>query len=219
MADVVFWEIPTEHGVVRRAIEVPEDDDELKNPEAGPPAGFRLDLSMLPLRLDMLPEILLNNIAHSAISVLNLNDCGLVSIPQPICRMVNLVRLRLHSNSLETLPEAIGNLRHLERLNVYGNRLMSLPRSLCKLSSLKILRLGGNKLRNDSLEITSQLVCLKELYLRQNFDLTAIPQAVCSMESLEVLNADACDELEYPPLAVISCGMDTVRWFASHHMW
>lgn len=216
-ASSVVWEMPTNLGSTRRTTDT-ITDDELRNPETGLP-GCRLDLSMLPLRVEMLPGLLANNFTFSTVTVLNLNDCGLRSVPQAICSMVNLIRLRLHSNSLETLPRTVGDLCHLERLSVYGNRLTFLPRSFHKLTCLKILRLGGNMLRDESLDVIQRLSGLEELYLRQNHELTAIPWAVCMMESLEVIDADCCDELEYPPLEVVRSGIKRLRLYAAVHDW
>ena len=211
------WDIPTEDVTEERAAETVNDPN-VRNPTTGRP-GRRLDLSRLPIREDLQATILSDKTTFTSVTVMNLNDCGLQSLLRAISNMANLVRLRLHSNDLKTLPETIGDLRFLERLSVYGSNLESLPRSCSRLDSLKILRLGGNKLEDGGLDVIQNMSGLEQLYLRQNYELKAIPREVCLLDKLTVLDAEYCEELEYPPLRVVARGIDRVRAYAERYDW
>lgn len=215
--DPPVWDIDTEEGKVERTAEI-VNDDHVKNPKTGSP-GLRLDLSMLPLPSDsdLFSTILSDKLTFSTVTVLNLNDCGLNTLPRAISNMSNLIRLRLHSNNLKTLPEAIGDLRYLERLSLYGNSLESLPKTFYRLVRVRILRLGGNNLEGEDLDDIKKMSGLQQLYLRQNDKLKAIPRGVC--ESLTVLNADACHDLKDPPPDVIKEGLKEVRSYAKSNVW
>ena len=211
------WEIPTEEGTEEREA-VTVNNPDVQNPTTRRP-GLRLDLSRLPLRENSLATILSHETTYTLVTVLNLNDCGLHRLLRAISNMANLVRLRLHSNNLKTLPETIGDLGFLERLSVYGNNLKSLPRSFSRLDSLKILRLGGNNLEDGDLDVIQGMSGLEQLYLRQNYELKAIPREVCLLDKLTVLDAEYCEELEYPPLRVVARGIDRVRAYAERYDW
>ena len=212
------WEIPTEDGrVVERKAET-VNNEEVQNQRTRR-LGRRLDLSLLHLHERLLLDVLRDALTCQSVTVLDLNDCGLNTLPRLISNMESLVRLRLHSNNLKTLPDTISDLNFLERLSVYGNQLESLPRSLYKLQQLKILRLGGNRLQDEDLEVIHEMAGIEELYLRQNYELTIIPREVCLMEDLAELNADDCDGLVAPPWQVITRGIDSIRRYAETHVW
>lgn len=101
------------------------------------------------------------------VTVLNLCNNQLVSLPKEICLLSNLKTLWLSKNNLtnipdeigcldqleglwisdnqlEELPGSIGNLINLEYLHVYNNDLINLPSSLMLLQNLKQLTLDGN---------------------------------------------------------------------------
>ena len=106
------------------------------------PHGKRLDLTRLPLPNFNLSDILQRTV--STLTVLNMGECDLVTIPSAISNVFNLQRLRVESNSLRSLPDEIGHLPSLTRLCAFGNKLWALPRTFRRLSTLKVLRLGGN---------------------------------------------------------------------------
>lgn len=207
------WEIPTEEGTEERTAETVQNNPAVKNPTTRR-QGVRLDLSRLPLSNDSLAIILSDQLTYTSVTVLDLNDCGLQSLLPSISAMSNLVRLRLHSNNLKTLPSTIGDLHYLDRLSVYGNNLETLPRSFSNLQRLKILRLGGNKLVYRSLAVIRHMSGLEQLYLRENNELTAIPREVLLLKNLSVLDAQYCEELQYPPLQVVDEGIERVKAYA-----
>ncbi|XP_062512753.1 leucine-rich repeat protein soc-2 homolog [Corticium candelabrum] len=196
----LVWRVVAGNGEIAERKAKKVDDEDVRNPQTSD-VGRRLDLSMLSIEENWLSESLQQeSFQYYSITVLNLNDCGLKSIPNFICNVTNVVRLRIHSNDLKTLPDTIGDLRYLERLSAYGNQLESLPRSLYKLRQLKILRLGGNKLHNRDLDRIQGMVGLQQLYLIQNQYITSIPRDLNLMDNLTELNADDCGNRALAPV-------------------
>ena len=197
--DLVWRVVAGNREIVQRKAEKVDDED-VRNPQTSD-VGRRLDLSMLSIDENWLSESLQQeSLKYYSITVLNLNDCGLKSIPNFICNVTNVIRLRIHSNHLKTLPDTIGDLQYLERLSAYGNQLESLPQSLYKLRQLKILRLGGNKLHNKDLHRIQEMIGLQQLYLRQNPYITSIPHKLYHMDNLTELNADDCGNRALSPV-------------------
>ena len=178
------------------------------------PEGERLDLKLLPLPKINLSWILSETL--NTLTVLNMGDCDLKTIPPAISNLINLQRLRVQSNSLTSLPREIGDLPSLTRLCAFGNKLRILPDTLQQLPKLKILRLGGNALAEDGLVVLEGIGSLKELYLRENPNLTIIPRRVALMASLQVLNADD-NNIQYPPMTYVKGGLDQIRQYARNH--
>ena len=194
------WRVVAGNGEIAERKAEKVDDEDVRNPQTSD-VGRRLDLSMLSIEENWLSESLQQeSFLYYSITVLNLNDCGLKTIPNFICNVTNVIRLRIYSNNLKTLPDTIGDLQYLERLAAYGNQLESLPRSLYKLRQLKILRLGGNKLHNKDLYRIQGMIGLQQLYLRQNPYITSIPRELYLMDNLTVLNADDCGNRALAPV-------------------
>lgn len=110
------------------------------------------------------------------ISELDLEYCGLKSLPPSIERLQNLKVLKLDKSDLEKLPEEIGNLSSLEWLDLTCSKITSLPSSFCNLTNLKALNLYGTQIKSlpESME---PLINLMYLDLRA----TPINLAVCTL--------------------------------------
>lgn len=83
------------------------------------------------------------------LSVLWMNECGLMYLPKEIGCLVNLEKLGLKSNRLEDLPDEMGKLMNLKWLNLERNLLYESDRldaSLANLVTLNHLNLNNNKL-------------------------------------------------------------------------
>ncbi|XP_075688947.1 leucine-rich repeat-containing protein 40 [Rhinoderma darwinii] len=76
--------------------------------------------------------------------------------PQHLSHLGGLSILDLRDNKLKTLPEEIALLKGLERLDLTNNDLGSLPSSLANLQNLKSLQLEGNPLRGIRRDILSK---------------------------------------------------------------
>jgi Leucine-rich repeat (LRR) protein len=80
------------------------------------------------------------------LTILWLNNCGLLYLPNEIENLKFLETLGAKSNSLQELPENFGALINLKWLNLEENQLDSLPKSFSNLKYLHVLNLGSNKL-------------------------------------------------------------------------
>lgn len=75
-----------------------------------------IDLHSIPLDCDA--ASLLSR--FRSVEVLNLSNCQLHKVPDPVTLMTNLKRLDLSHNSLEFLPGELGRLERLENVNING---------------------------------------------------------------------------------------------------
>lgn len=63
----------------------------------------------------------------ASLRVLNLNHCGLTSLPPTLGSLTNLRELRLAHNRLSGLPKEIGSLKRLQKLDADHNQLAAIP--------------------------------------------------------------------------------------------
>ena len=97
----------------------------------------------------------------SRLTVLNLNENRLVSLPASISLLTELTQLSLSANTLSLLPPEVASLSRLSQLHLDGNRLTRLPEDLGKLKRLEKLFLQKNSL--NSLPSVSPHLTLCEL--------------------------------------------------------
>ncbi|XP_070765139.1 leucine-rich repeat-containing protein 40 [Enoplosus armatus] len=116
---------------------------------------------------------------------LRLSHNQLRMLPVEVCTLKNLRSLTLQQNLLESLPELLGQLENLTELDLSNNHLKDLPSSLGHLTCLQKLNLCHNKLCRlpDSL---AQLTNVKLLDCSNN-QLTEIPASLSEMLALEQL--------------------------------
>lgn len=124
---------------------------------------------------------------------LNLNSCGLTSVPLVISTLQNLQTLDLEGNELGNtesldcgLSSSISKLSHLQCLNLAACRLAQVPGPVAEhLGALRILDLTNNRLTNEGLPPTlTQLKYLKAIGLKRNC-LTSVPRMLGAMTSLQ----------------------------------
>lgn len=88
-------------------------------------------------------------------------------LPEVICELRNLMRLRLNGRNLTSLPPSFANLRELRELQMWSNRFKEFPLVLCELTNLVSLGMGSNQLSKLPRTIT-RLVHLETLNLSTN---------------------------------------------------
>ncbi|KAK9965958.1 hypothetical protein ABG768_005018 [Culter alburnus] len=127
----------------------------------------------------------------------DLSDCGLVSFPDGVFKMirsctdnihkislannqikalsnkffVTFTQLRevdLQGNVLSTLPEAVGNMEHLVSINLSKNKLTVFPERLTDVSSLQHISVEGNQITELPMEKLSLMPSLRSLDVRCN---------------------------------------------------
>ncbi|XP_041467812.1 leucine-rich repeat-containing protein 58-like isoform X3 [Lytechinus variegatus] len=119
------------------------------------------------------------------LTVLNLSNNRLVSLPEEIGLLGGLEQLFLQYNCLEKLPKCIGNFSRLQELDCKNNHLQSLPSTLGRLSVLVILNVTNN-LMTEMTSSVGQLTHLEELCAHSN-QLTALPDELCNLVNLTAL--------------------------------
>jgi hypothetical protein len=141
-------------------------------------------------RMECVPEdiMLLVNL-----QVLDLTANLLVTIPDSLGRLTNLVNLQICNNKLSILPKDIGKLSHLQTLVLRNNKLTTLPDEVCDLTNLEYLHLDFNDIERLPINF-GKLISLKGLYLNNNKSLTILPLSIGALTSLIRLAAD-CPKL------------------------
>ncbi|KAK9906656.1 hypothetical protein WJX75_005626 [Coccomyxa subellipsoidea] len=159
---------------------------------------------------------------------LNLNSCGLTTIPTVLSTLRNLETLDLEDNDLNTaLPEwelssSLGFLSRLQCLNLAQCKLVAVPNQVEKLLSLRILDLTNNCITDDGLPMClSRLPHLRAIGLKKNA-LTTVPRVLGYMHSLqEIYLEDNLDLeitapldflVELPNLRSVLMGKQTGSW-------
>ncbi|XP_068948896.1 leucine-rich repeat-containing protein 40-like [Petaurus breviceps papuanus] len=116
---------------------------------------------------------------------LNVSHNKLKILPEELTKLRNLKGLFLQYNELTGVPEGFGQLHKLEELDLSNNRLTALPASFSSLSNLMRLNIACNQVKDLPAEITG-MKRLKHLDCTSNC-LETISSELASMESLELL--------------------------------
>ncbi|XP_071293090.1 leucine-rich repeat-containing protein 40 isoform X2 [Agelaius tricolor] len=120
----------------------------------------------------------------------------LQSLSEDVQLLPALTMLDVHDNQLTSLPSALGQLENLQKLDVSHNKLRSLPEELLQLPHLRSLLVQHNEL-SQLPEGLGQLLSLEELDVSNN-QLTAIPTSFALLVNLVRLNL-ACNQLKELP--------------------
>ncbi|NXY38014.1 LRC40 protein, partial [Pomatorhinus ruficollis] len=120
----------------------------------------------------------------------------LQSLSEDVQLLPALTMLDVHDNQLTSLPSALGQLENLQKLDVSHNKLRSLPEELLQLPRLRSLLVQHNEL-SQLPEGLGQLLSLEELDVSNN-QLTAIPTSFALLVNLVRLNL-ACNQLKELP--------------------
>lgn len=125
----------------------------------------------------------------SQLQILSLAYNALDSIPDDIGKLTNLEWLIVGNNQLVHLSDSIRNCSKLTQLNCSRNKLEQLPVGIFKLTNLQVINLNYNQL--DSIQCALiDLKKLKELRLYKAGDLLQIPESICQLRWLELLQLD-----------------------------
>ncbi|XP_063943688.1 TMV resistance protein N isoform X3 [Daucus carota subsp. sativus] len=132
---------------------------------------------------------------------LNFEYCAcLEEVHVSIGSLERLVSLNLHGCvNLRSLQDSICNLRGLQCLNIGGcSRLEALPFELGNIESLTELKAWGLSV-SEIPESIGRLSKLVELELNNNKSLEYLPDTICNLRSLEILDVNDCSSLEALP--------------------
>ena len=98
--------------------------------DLAPGFGFKIDISE----------------ENRGVFFLNLQEKGIIRIPESISAFKNLKCLHLDGNNLSELPQSFENLAELEILNLRANRFKSIPPNIWSLKELKLFNIFMNPL-------------------------------------------------------------------------
>lgn len=131
------------------------------------------------------PEI--SNLEHLKMLSAQYNE--LETLPDQLTNCQELEDLILNQNRLTRLPDSLGNLKKLENLQLDFNQLDSLPESIGECINLRYFSLNRNFLK----ELPSSmghLHKLRDLKLVNAGPLLDVPEELCNLRNLEVLEVD-----------------------------
>jgi len=126
-----------------------------------------LDITILDLsdnKITSIPEFIWSLVK---LQKLNLSYNKITSIPNSIYSLIDLKILCLDYNQITSIPESISSLINLQVLNLHSNQITSIPESICLLVNLQYLDLNNNQITSIPKSISS-LINLKILYLSYN---------------------------------------------------
>ncbi|KFZ52559.1 Leucine-rich repeat-containing protein 40, partial [Podiceps cristatus] len=116
---------------------------------------------------------------------LDVSHNKLRSIPEELMQLPHLKSLLLHYNELSCLPDGFGQLVNLEELDLSNNHLAEIPTSFALLINLVRLNLASNQLKSLPADI-SAMKSLRQLDCTKNY-LETVPSKLATMASLEQL--------------------------------
>ena len=135
----------------------------------------------------------------SNLKILNLEGNKLEIIPENIGELTNLTELMLDLNDIKKIPDSIGELDNLEKLELFLNQIEYIPKNIEKLKNLKYFSITFNKIDKFPACI-STLKNLKNLTF-QGDKFTDIPDSIGELDNLEKLWIE-CDELKNIPSSI-----------------
>jgi len=141
--------------------------------------------------------------------------CNKISaISNKIENLGALTVLDIHDNQLETLPETIGNLERLNKLNLSHNRFQVMPVGLYKLRELRNLQMNNNRLEEIGEKI-SDLDMLSYLDLSHN-SLKKLPGSFGFLVNVCNLNLSNNKLVEIPPEISFMRGLTSLDLTHNH---
>ncbi len=117
---------------------------------------------------------------------LNLDDCGLLSLPPEIWQLTALSSFWCSRNRLSSFPAEIGQLKALTELVCSNNQLSSLPAEIGQLEKLTTFHCSYNQLTSLPAEI-GQLTALTDFYCFKN-QLSSLPAEIGQLTALALLS-------------------------------
>ena len=144
----------------------------------------RNDLKTLPPQIGKLKKLRILSVQYNDIE----------QLPAEIGQLDRLEQLILNQNKLRYLPSTLGDLKNLQMLQVKFNFLDSLPSSIGGCQALQFVYLNRNNILALP-ESLSEISGLKEIYMAGAGQMTDVPEILCKLRMLEVLEVD-----QYTPL-------------------
>ncbi len=111
------------------------------------------------------------------------------SLPPCIGKLKSLEWLILNNNHIKELPAEIGALTNLDQLVLQRNELKHLPDTLLNCARLRVLNVNFNLLEDFPQDV-SRWSSLRELRLYNAGQMVRLPNSICDLRFLEILQVD-----------------------------
>jgi len=123
------------------------------------------------------------------LKTLSLRNNQLDSLPPSFANLTQLEHLILDHNQFKKLPAVIGKLPNLKTLSVNFNQLEELDTAIFESGSIEHLYLNNNQLTTIPEQI-GKLTNLHELHLNQAGLMLELPEALCNLRRMDLLEVD-----------------------------
>jgi len=155
------------------------------------------DLGIIPTFISTLPS--LKELILEEIELDNDADLGVLS------NISTLTILNLANNDIETIPDSLKNLHFLKHLDLSDNLLSHFPQVILSLSEMQDLDLQGNAIEKLP-ESLNELSKLEEIDLSDN-PIRELPLCLGKMKShLRYINLSDSENFKFPPPQIIERG-------------
>ncbi|XP_070571011.1 uncharacterized protein [Ptychodera flava] len=145
----------------------------------------------------VLKELSPNVCRSGNLTILDLNDNKLTSLPKELAKLHFLEKLILRDNMFPTIPKVVYSLNCLWYLDVGKNSISAIDDEIGQLGGLTTLLLDGNKLKTIP-EGAGRLVNLRSLDISDNA-LTEVPECLMNFWGLTELRLSRNHIVELPP--------------------
>ena len=147
--------------------------------------GKLIGLSLARVKFQKFPQY---TDIFNCLSILQLNECGLASLPEDIAEMKSLTGLYLGDNQNIFIPNSIAELTSLKRLSLNRIGVSEIPKAIFGLKSIQVLGVSANRLTSIS-DGFCELHSLQNLYARSNA-IESVASSLFELPKLELLDLD-----------------------------
>ncbi|WP_426478965.1 leucine-rich repeat domain-containing protein [Chryseobacterium sp. CBSDS_008] len=133
----------------------------------------------------------------------------IISIPESIGKLSNLVQFDIPNNQVSILPNSIYNLKNLNYFNLSGNPIISIADKINNLNKLEYLYLD-NTLIKSLPETICKLQKIKDIYIK-NTKISKLPKCLGDLSNLEWLVISGTQLTEFPIEILNAPKLKTIR--------
>jgi Leucine-rich repeat (LRR) protein len=172
-----------------------------------PIIGFYAHLVNLNLSnnlLETLPEQI--RAMHAGLTELDVSNNQLLKLPNGLCNLTSLIRLRMANNKLKVIPDNVSKLTMLRYLDLDFNRVQNIPETLASMTRLTELLLEDNPIK--LVTPSSFTNCRSMRHLRVQIEW--MDDMIAWRKNMSTYKTISGHGVKCPPTEVLMCGSDAI---------
>ena len=172
-----------------------------------PIIGFYAHLVNLNLQynlLETMPEQIRS--MHASVTELNVSDNLLLKLPNGLCSLTSLIRLRLANNKLKVIPDNVSKLTMLRYLDLDFNRVQTIPETMASMSRLTELFLEDNPIKLITPGSFSNMRSMRHLKVQLDW----LDDMIAWRKDLSIYKLISGHGVKCPPTEVLMTGSDAI---------